>query len=318
MHNSNPMKRIFLAFTIFSLVLFSAFAQKRSDIKQNFVEAESWFLFEEYADALPFYETLLEMFPDNANVNYRIGVCYLNIPGEKHQAITYLEKAIQNINPKYKEGNYKETGAPIDAYYYLGNAYRINNMLEKAITTYEYFKANMDEKVYDVSIVDHQIEVCRNALKLQETPVYIDFVNLGGTINTRLKDYNPVISGDASTIVYTQTSQFGQDLVFYSVKENDQWSAPYNMTFDLGAEDLMTSSLSYDGKTLYLYKLDDYDGNIYTSKFVDGMWTPIEKLGDNINTKFWESHASESKDGNTLYFTSNRKGTIGGLDSYVS
>ena len=41
-------------------------------------------------------------------------------------------------------------------------------------------------------------------------------------------------------------------------------------------------------------------------------------MNENINTKYWESHASISHDGNKLYFTSNRKGTLGGLDIYVS
>ncbi len=43
-----------------------------------------------------------------------------------------------------------------------------------------------------------------------------------------------------------------------------------------------------------------------------------EKLGENISTKYWESHACFSKDNQTLYFTSNRKGTTGGLDIYQS
>ncbi|MGD2035936.1 MAG: hypothetical protein PVF73_12815, partial [Bacteroidales bacterium] len=47
-------------------------------------------------------------------------------------------------------------------------------------------------------------------------------------------------------------------------------------------------------------------------------WGPLEKLNDNINTKFWESHASLSDDGQYLYFTSNRTGGYGGLDIYKS
>ena len=42
------------------------------------------------------------------------------------------------------------------------------------------------------------------------------------------------------------------------------------------------------------------------------------KLNDNINTKYWESHATISHSGKKLYFTSNRKGGYGGLDIYVS
>ncbi len=34
--------------------------------------------------------------------------------------------------------------------------------------------------------------------------------------------------------------------------------------------------------------------NIYSSNYVNGAWTPIKKLNKNINTKFYESHASIS------------------------
>jgi len=311
------MKRINLTLCLFLALFIAAFPQKKSEIKEKFVEAESWFLFEEYRDALPLYEELLDIDPENGNYNYRAGICYLNIPDEKEKSISFLEKATQNVNPDYKEGSFRETGAPMDAYYYLGNAYRVNNRLEKAIETYLYFKENLDEKVYDVAIVDNQIQNTRNALELRKNPVFLDLKNLGGTINTRFSDFNPVVSGDESTIVYTQQTQF-QPQVFYSKKVNGRWTTPVNMSFALGAEDLSTASLSYDGKTLYLYKLDEYDGNVYVSRWQDDQWSRIEKLNENINTKFWESHACESKDGKKLYFTSNRKGGFGGLDIYVS
>ena len=83
-------------------------------------------------------------------------------------------------------------------------------------------------------------------------------------------------------------------------------------------QDLFPTSISKDGKTLYLYSSADYDGIIYTSKFENGTWSPLVKLNDNINTKYWESHATISHDDKKLYFTSNRKGTYGGLDIYVS
>ena len=51
---------------------------------------------------------------------------------------------------------------------------------------------------------------------------------------------------------------------------------------------------------------------------LNGAWTPIKKLNKNINTKFYESHASISSDGKKLYFTSNREGGQGNLDIYVS
>jgi surface antigen/lipoate-protein ligase A len=69
---------------------------------------------------------------------------------------------------------------------------------------------------------------------------------------------------------------------------------------------------------MILYYDDDYIGSLYYSRYEDGLWTPAVKMGEYISTKYWESHASFSKDGQSLYFTSNRKGTHGGLDIYVS
>lgn len=69
---------------------------------------------------------------------------------------------------------------------------------------------------------------------------------------------------------------------------------------------------------LFLYKTDNYDGNIYSSEYSEGNWTPLKKLNGNINTKFYESHASVSSDGKRLFFASNRDGGYGGLDIYMS
>ena len=313
------MKRIFLSLSFsFLITLFSAFGQKKSELKALFIEAESYFLFEEYNEALPLYLKLIKTNPDNANLKYRTGRCYLNLPGEKDKSLNYLKDAIKNVTPKYKEGSYREKEAPIDANYYLGDAYRINNMLEKAISTYQYFKENSNEKDYDFEVIDYQIQTCHNAIKLQKSPLFIKYTNLGEFINSRFSDYNPIVSGDEQTLIFTRKLQF-YDAIFYSVKNGDKWSAPINLTPELSVDqDFYSSSISFDGKRLYLYKSDEYDGNIYESTLIEGKWSPVVKLNENINTKYWESHASETKDGKTLYFTSNRKDGLGGLDIYKS
>ncbi len=294
------------------------FSQSRFEIRNSFYDAESWILFEEYKDALPLYLQLLIKYPDNANFKYRIGQCYVNTPGEKEKAITYLEEAVRNIDPKYREGKFRETGAPYDALYYLANAYRINNQLDKAVETYALFKKNMDTKVYDTTIVDLQIQSCLNAKVLMAKPDFIRKQNLGSVINERTSEFNPVVSDDESLLVFARSEAF-YDALLYSLKINGQWTEPRNMNEILKVDrDLYPTSLSGDGKTLYLYNSADYDGNIYTTRLENNSWSPIVKLNENINTKYWESHATVSHDDKKLYFTSNRNGTIGGLDIFVS
>jgi hypothetical protein len=293
-------------------------SQSKEESRQNFYEAESWILFEAYQDALPLYLQLLKRFPKNANYKYRIGQCYINIPGEKFKAISYLEDAVGNIDAKYKEGKFSEDGAPYDVLYYLANAYRINNQIDKALKTYELFRLNLNPEVYDTTVVNLQIQSCRNAKELMNMPLYLKETNLGNVINTRNNEYNPVVSDKEDLLIFSRSQAF-YDAILYSTKVNGVWTDPLNMNELLKVDrDLFPTSISKDGKDLYLYSSADYDGIIYTSRFENGKWSPLVKLNDNINTKYWESHATISHDNKKLYFTSNRKGTYGGLDIYVS
>ena len=312
------MKKVPLITLALLLGIGSVIAQSRREDRNNFFEAESWILFEAYRDALPLYQSLLRIYPDNANYKYRIGQCYLNISGEKDKAIGYLEEAVKNMNPRYREGNFNETSAPYDALYYLANAYHVSNQLDKAIETYKRFKENLNTHIYDTAIVNLQIQSCHNAKELMNKPHYIRAKNLGNNINGSNSEFNPVVSNNEDIIVFMRREAF-YDAIFYSTKVNGQWTAPLNMNEMLRVDgNLFPTSLSSDGKTLYLYSSANYDGDIFTSKFENGIWTPIVKLNPNINTRYWESHATVSHDDKKLYFTSNRKGGYGGLDIYVS
>ncbi|MBA4322829.1 MAG: hypothetical protein C0408_08440, partial [Odoribacter sp.] len=121
---------------------------------------------------------------------------------------------------------------------------------------------------------------------------------------------------------YNKAAAF-QDVLYFAKKVNGKWTAPVNIIPDLGLgfeEKNYATSLSPDGRELYVYRPGaDYDGNIFvTRRGNNDKWSNLIRLNDNINTKYWESHATITHDGKKLYFTSNRKGTLGGLDIYVS
>jgi hypothetical protein len=317
------MKRVLLSFFLLAGIFAISYSQfSKGELMKKFYGAEADVLYEEYKEALPAYEDLLKVNPTNSNIRYRIGQCLINIPGRKQESISFLEAAVKNINPQYKEGRFRETRAPYDSYYYLANAYRINNQLEKAISTYELFKKNLDPKVYDTAVVNRQIESCINAIELMKAPLYVKKINLGSQINNQYAESNPVVSGDENIMVYNKSEPF-QEALYFTKKVNGKWTTPVNIIPDLGLgfeSKNFATSLSEDGRELYIYRAgDDYDGNIFMTRRQDNdRWTNLIKLNDNINTKYWESHATISHNGKRLYFTSNRKDSYGGLDIYVS
>ncbi|HEX2976161.1 MAG TPA: hypothetical protein VHO68_09495, partial [Bacteroidales bacterium] len=80
--------------------------QAAGEFKNIFTQAESYFIYEEYELANQLY--LLIESPDNMNLKYKIGTCYLNIPGEKEKSITYLEEAVKGVGFESKTDSYKE------------------------------------------------------------------------------------------------------------------------------------------------------------------------------------------------------------------
>lgn len=303
------------------LVAFEVYPQAASEaLKEVFNDAEYFFMQEFYADALPEYMKIYKRgFADNASINYRIGICYLNIPGQKKEAIPYLQKASQNLTPAYKEGNIKETRAPCDVFLFLGNAYRIDNQLDNAIKAYEKYLELMKKESNEMTqFALQQINACKNALEMQKHPVAISKENLGKPINSAEANYKPVVSKDESVLIYVNRLKF-YDAIYMSRKINGKWSAPENITEQLQSDgDQFPCYLTPDGTQLYLTKEDQFNSDVYTSNFEKNKWNRSRPVSKSINSKFWESHASVTADGNQMYFASNRSGGLGGMDIYKS
>jgi hypothetical protein len=300
-------------------VSITASSQASKEAKDIFAQAESYYLYEEYELANQLY--LLIETPDNMNIKYKIGSCYINIPSEKEKSIPYLEAAVKTASYDSKTESFKEMRAPLDAYFFLAKAYMINNEFEKALLTFQTFKKLVKDVkggMANLDYVEQQMQACRNAIRFQKVPLGFTKEKLGSDISEGSINDNPAVSYDGNTIVYTERRGIVNAILF-SRKEKGAWKQPVDITAELVAgEDCSSCSLNRDGTLLFLYKTDNYDGSLFSSNYVNGKWTPIKKLNKNINTKFYESHASISYDGKKLYFTSNRDGGQGNLDIYVS
>jgi len=335
MKRLSVLVKIIICISIFFDFAISGSAQ---NFKKRFIDAEYYFLFDEFSDALPIYLGLIKSDPDNANINYRIGICYLHVPGikENQKALPYLQKAVTNINPKYKEGSYRERGAPKDALFYLGNAYRNNMDFDKALETYKEYRDILSTRdVFYIDYLDREIQCTQNAKELVKLPLKFVTENLEQVINypIEVKNY-PVISNDENVLVFTSGDinisssgiylnviniDYKKNNIFFSKKIEGKWIEPVNITKQIGTSSMAVPvSINANGTELYLVRDDNDNGNIYVSTYKDNQWSPMKLLNKNINTKYWESHATITVDGKTLYFTSDRKGGYGGLDIYCS
>jgi tetratricopeptide (TPR) repeat protein len=313
------MKKILIIFILIGILFPQLFSQSQST-EELFDDAEFFFTTEEYEEALYLFLQLIQREPENANFNFRTGMTYLNIPGEEVKAIPYLEKATNNISLKYKAKDLDEYHAPHHAWFYLGNAYRINNQLEDALLVYEKFKDIRNfEKKYNIRIVENEIKVCERAKIIKDAPINLIKKNLGKDINPGTTNYFPVVNSNETVMVFMQSQKFYEALMF-SYKSDGRWVQPINITPQIGSDgDLTPAALSDDGKELLLVKRSNRsDGDIYISRFDGQFWTSAVKLGSSINTIRNEAHASFAKDGKGLYFSSDRRGGFGGLDLYFA
>ena len=289
------------------------------DYKTTFADAEYYFLFNDVKEALPLYLKLLDGNCENANLHYRIGRCYLNIPGLKHKAIEPLAKAVENINPSYQEGSYREMGAPPNAHFYLGEAYRIEGRFDEAIEAYKVFREKLDAKdVYNLDYVDQQIQACLRAERMIEFKKQLQ-TTLLPIEQGHAYAHGAALSHDTNTLLFTLKDKF-YDAIYICEKDVEgNWGTPQNISIAIGLEgEVFTTSVNSDGTEIFIFKNDNGTGNIYSSVKVDGQWQKAKKLSKPVNSRYWETFASISPDGQTLYFSSNRRGGYGGLDIYQS
>jgi len=320
------MRRHVILFIVLMTLSLVAQAQRYA-LRETFLDADSWFYYQEYEEALSQFQQVYQQDTTHANVAYKIGYCYLNIDGQETRAIPYLEQAARDYTFTYRDNTYSERRAPADAIFYLGNAYLINNQIEKAKKTYQEFKQLLEdnnslfidpENRYNLEFLNKQIRACDMALKLMNKPISYVANNVKAPINTNFSDITPVISGDGNSMVYVTKLKF-YDAIFYTRKVDGQWTSPINLMGQLGIDDnAHPTSINYDGTELYLYREERLAGDIYVSHLKEGIWSKAQKLNEGLNTKYWEAHASISPDGKQLYFVSNREGGQGDLDIYIA
>ncbi len=328
------MKRtVFLSLLMLVNVLSHAQELKPDRTSINyFYDAEAFMYEGNYDEALDLLLKLDNISPDNPNVWYKIGVCYLNTRLYKTQALEYLKKASEHTSPSYKENNHKEKNTPLESYLYLGIAYRVNYMFQESLDSFDKLKGMLSpSKTEDkalLKIIKREIEITENAIYNVANPIKAELINLGEVINSEFTDHSPIVDLYENYLIFTsRRPREGQEMknqdedIFISKKVNNKWETPIRLGEPVNTIDNNEAAigLSIDSKQLFFYRSgENNSGSIFITESDDMYnWSTPTLLKENVNSRFKETHATISPDGNAIFFTSNRKGGFGGLDIYV-
>jgi outer membrane protein OmpA-like peptidoglycan-associated protein len=315
----SPVKIVLFVIVASLFYTFDTCAQIWLSNEAIYNEAEEYLNAEEYIEALPLYLLLEKKEITNANIYYKIGICYLNIRGKKVKSIPYLEMAVENSSSEYVN-EFSETKAPVGALMELGIAYRINGQLSRAVIAFNTLKDSIGDRDPDLlAITNIQLERCENAKLLGAFPGEPRTERLPSRINNQHSNYNPVLVNHDDLLFYMEELPF-YDAVMRVDNIDGEWEMPENISPKIHSDgDHILVGADTSGNQLFLHFYEPLKmGEIYTTRFTNDGWEKPKPLNDNINTPYNETHASLSTDGSTLYFTSNRPGGQGGLDIYKS
>jgi outer membrane protein OmpA-like peptidoglycan-associated protein/tetratricopeptide (TPR) repeat protein len=155
--------------------------------------------------------------------------------------------------------------------------------------------------------------------------------NLGSKVNTEAPEYVPVITANNELLFTSRRKDFDKekkskidDHYFENIyiskldKGRPQAAKTYTISKDIlktnpRKSHLSIISASTDGKTMFVFQKN----KIYEIKTGDNL-KDVQALSKNVNIDFFQNHASVSKDGQTLLFTSEDDRGHGGLDIYKS
>jgi len=316
------IKPYFIFIIFFLTITTSISAQFGSRGKEfNYVDAENFYKVNNFYDALPLYQILLDKYPRIVEYRMKIGICHLNLADSTEKAIDYLSEV---YDKKSKEP---------DVLFYLGKAYAINYRFDKAK---EIFNKALTSKYVSNKLkeeIPHLIEQCNNALVLMKDSLPIEIINIGAPINSVNNEYSPTVSADETTLVFTykgiKSTGQRQDLfnrpkvngnyyedIYVSKFVSGVWTNPVSIGDSINTDFHEASiSLSPDGQKLYLYKdVPGFSGDILEVDKKNGKWGVPNSLS--INSKDWEGHAAISPNGMFMIFSSERDGGIGKRDLY--
>lgn len=321
----------------------SIFAQKFVQDK-NYLKAEKLFYKTDYDQAIPLLLQLDSIY-DSPEIDYLIGMSYMEQKSMENEAIPYLE-------------SYVNSSDSLDqAHFYLAQLYHWNYHFDEAIDMYNHFKEIALSKTKDSVIreiifetVDKKIEECNFGKISKSQPRKVIIENIGNQVNSKYPEYAPVISADEKTLIFTsrregstggkldREGQYFEDIYRTSLLKGGLFEEDrLDSLLDGGGYITLVTDFVYsepepmwgnvnskghDGAiqfnptedSLYIYR--DFD--VWIADISDSLSDAQPHEVNFVNSSSFEPSVYQSFDGNTIYISSEREGGFGGLDLYES
>lgn len=243
----------------FKLILFSFFFTVLG-FGQSAADAESLFAKKQFSKASKAYEQLLKRKPNDATLNFRLGICYLELK-DAENAIKYFQKT----PTKYAQRDF-----------YLGNALFAAYRFDESLTTYQSYLASLkpnDNAIVEVNKAIQKAEKAARLISKTEDIGIIDsvlvnkseFLNfykfyseLGSLkqqqikLNSRKTADKIIYTTQRKDRVYKSDTIGGQLDLFTSYKLLDEWSKPSSLPANINSvANENYPFLLLDGITLY-------------------------------------------------------------------
>jgi hypothetical protein len=295
-------------------------------VKENSRLTQEEFLY--LADKIA--DRLLEINPNSCNYNYRKGYTALHSQMDPILAKKHLEKAILLTTSNFDAFSKNEPSAPHDAFYHLADCLHKLGEFDKAIELFNKFKELSREESELIADANLHIIQCENAKKAYaEKGNYI--VNNLNSLNTEYADFVPLISLDGAVLNFTSRRLWDNkandayrerkrnempDDSYSSNFSSNTWSSPKPASFNTAKLSESFLAQSMNEREILIFSDSTGNGDVYFGVIEK---SALSLTHDSIFVSdYWETHATFSSDGNTMYFTTDKLGGIGGKDIYMS
>lgn len=301
------MKKYFI-FLLLSLVALTSYAQYSKK------DAESLLKEENYPLALKMFQKIYEKDSLDPDMNYKMGICYLNCNANPKLALPHLLKA-QNSK---KNDDY--------VYYYeLAWAYLNNEEFDKALESLEKSRNTAIKNTDFLELIEQLTAHTKNAKKYYKNPLNISFVNLGKYINSEMDEITPIITADGEFLLFTSNKKFDRMYnvntydVLYAQFSKGSFGKPRSLSVVNTPEDEFIAGVSAKGDEIFVQQ-QNYEAfeDLAMIPRTERGFGKKEILRGSANSKQAEYAASTSITGDTLFFSSRRDGGQGGLDIFMS